>query len=220
MLIGYYIIGVTITEDITALIDHKGVKSENRNHFSNPVLDNIYTRRSVRNFTEKEIPDEIIEEIIRAGTYAPTAVNRQPWRFVIVKDKQLMADCSERARTGYIRLFKDAPGREGFVRWLSNPKTDMFYGAPLLILIFSAPDAVNEHDCALAAQNMMLAAWSLGLGSCWIGLAGALGSDKEFLKKIRVPDTHKLIAQLIFGYPSKSNLHAPARNSDVIISWN
>jgi len=57
---------------------------------SNAVLDNIYQRRSVRNFSDKEVSDEVIKEIIRAGTYAPTAVNKQPWRFVVITNKQLI----------------------------------------------------------------------------------------------------------------------------------
>jgi len=212
-----------MTDETTTLIDSKAPKltsiPENGNRFSNPVLDNIYSRRSVRNFTEQDVPDEVIEEIIRAGTFAPTAVNKQPWRFVIIKNRQHVTECAERARTGFLRLFGRNPGMEGFVNWLSNPKADIFYGAPVLILVFSSPDAVTDSDCALAAQNMMLAAWSFGVGSCWIGLARALGSDREFLKEAGVPDDHKLIAPLIFGYPSKPNPKAPTRNSNVILSW-
>ncbi|HMK46344.1 MAG TPA: nitroreductase [Methanocella sp.] len=212
-----------MTDENITLIDRKAQKlisiPENSNHFYNSVLDNIYSRRSVRNFTEQDIPDEVIEEIVRAGIFAPTAVNKQPWRFVIIKNRQRVAECAERARIGFLRLFREAPGMDGFVKWLSNPKADIFYSAPVLILVFSSPDAVTESDCALAAQNMMLAAWSLGVGSCWIGLARALGSDREFLNEAEVPDDHKLVAPLIFGYPSKSNLKAPVRNPNVILSW-
>jgi nitroreductase len=66
---------------------------------------------------------------------------------------------------------------------------------------------------------MMLAAHSVGIGSCWIGLAAGLGYDVEFLKEVGVPEGHKLIAPLIFGYPKKDNLKAPARNADVVLKW-
>jgi nitroreductase len=188
---------------------------------SNAVLDNIYRRRSVRNFSDKEVSDEIIKELIRAGTYAPTAVNKQPWRFVVVKNKRLIDEYDDRAKKAFVAAYKDTkhPDLIGYVRNLSKPEVRLFYGAPVLIIIFAAPDAMNEHDCALAAENMMLAAQSFGIGSCWIGLAAGLEYDKEFLKEAGVPEGHKLVAPLIFGYPSKDNLKAPARNSDVILKW-
>jgi nitroreductase len=188
---------------------------------SNAVLDNIYQRRSVRNYSDKEVSDEVIKEIIRAGTYAPTAVNKQPWRFVVVKNRQLIEEYDNRARKAFLAAYKDAehPDLVRYVQYLSKPTTRIFYGAPVLILVFASPDVINDHDCALAAENMMLAAQSLGIGSCWIGLALGLGYDAEFLKEVGVPEGHKLIAPLIFGYPTKDNLKAPVRNSDVILKW-
>ncbi len=102
---------------------------------------------------------------------------------------------------------------------VSKPEIHLFFGAPVLILVFAIPGVVNDHDCALAAQNMMLAAHSLGIGSCWIGLALGLGEDKEFLKEAGVPVGSKLVAPIIFGYPQKSNLKAPPRNEEVILKW-
>ncbi|HII92761.1 MAG TPA: nitroreductase family protein [Methanosarcina sp.] len=188
---------------------------------SNAVLDNIYQRRSVRNFSDKGISDEIVKEIIRAGTYAPTAVNKQPWRFVVIKNRQLIEEYDDRAKKAFLAAYKDTenPDLVKFVQFLSKPSTRIFYGAPVLILVFASPDVINEHDCALAAENMMLAAQSLGIGSCWIGLAEGLGYDIGFLKEIGVAEGHKLIAPLIFGYPTKQNLKAPARNADVILKW-
>ena len=188
---------------------------------SNAVLDNIYQRRSVRNYSEKEVPDEIIKEIIQAGTYAPTAMNQQPWRFVVVKNKQLIEEYDDRAKKAFIAAYKDTenPNLVRYVQYLSKPTTRLFYSAPVLILVFALPEVVNDHDCALAAENMMLAAQSLNIGSCWIGLAAGLGYDMEFLKEVGVPEGHKLIAPIIFGYPTKDNLKAPARNADVILKW-
>jgi nitroreductase len=188
---------------------------------SNAVLDNIYQRRSVRNYSDQEVPDEIIREIIRAGTYAPTAVNKQPWRFVVVKNRQLIEKYDERAKKAFLAAYGDTKDPEmiRFVQFLSKPTTRILYGAPVFILVFASPDVINDYDCALAAENMMLAAHSLGLGSCWIGLAAGLGNDAEFLKEAGVPEGHKLIAPLIFGYPAKEKLKAPARNADVILKW-
>jgi nitroreductase len=187
----------------------------------NPVLDTIYGRRSVRKYSDKDVPDEIIKEIIRAGTYAPTAVNRQPWRFVVIKNKKLIDECDERARKIFVSMYRDSaiPELAGYAKNLAKPETRILYKAPVFILVFASPDALNEHDCALAAENMMLAAHSLGIGSCWIGLAAGLGSDEAFLKDAGVPQDHKLVAPLIFGYPGRGALPAPPRNADVILKW-
>ncbi|WP_424357463.1 nitroreductase family protein [Methanocella sp. MCL-LM] len=188
----------------------------------NPVLSNIYSRRSIRNFTPEPVPDEIIEEIIKAGTYAPSAVNKQPWRFVIVKNRELIHRYAEQAKKGWLKLYQgsDDPERQGLVKFMSSLKTDIFYDAPVLVLVFSSPDAFRgDIDCTLAAGNMMLAAHSMGIGSCWIGLAMALGSDPAFLEEIGVPQDYKLIAPLIFGYPEKKSPRAPARNRDVVLKW-
>jgi nitroreductase len=200
-----------LTENITV----------NCGQVSNAVLENIYHRRSVRSYSDKEVSDETIKEIIRAGIYAPTAVNKQPWRFVVITDRQLIEKYDDRAKKDFLAVYKDTenPDLVRYVQYLSKPATRLFYGAPVLILIFASPEVINEFDCALAAENMMLAACSLGIGSCWIGLAAGLGSDVEFLKEIGVPEGNKLIAPLIFGYPTKDNLNAPARNADVILKW-
>lgn len=188
---------------------------------SNAVLDNIYQRRSVRNYSDKEVSGEIIKEIIRAGTYAPSAVNKQPWRFVVVKNRQLIEEYDDRARKAFLSVYGDTdnPDLIGYVKYLSKPTTRILYEAPVFILVFASPDVIDECDCVLAAENMMLAARSLGIGSCWIGLAAGLGSDTEFLKEVGVPEGYKLIAPLIFGYPAKENQKAPARNADVILKW-
>jgi nitroreductase len=194
----------------------------NEADLTNLALENIYARRSVRNFTDRRIPNEIIGEIVRAGTYAPTAMNQQPWRFVIVRNAEKIRQYGQRAKKLWVELYKDTtePHLAALTRTMSRPEMDVFYGAPVLVLVFSAAGSLHgEVDCALAAENMMLAARSLGVGSCWIGLAMPLGSDPEFRKEIGVPDGYTLAVPLIFGYPVKPDQRAPARNNDVILKW-
>ena len=103
---------------------------------------------------------------------------------------------------------------------LENPEKEVFYGAPLLILIFASWDGVTPvRDCSLAAENMMLAASSLGVGSCYVGIGQALYIDREVLDEIGAPADHKLVAPLIFGYPAEKNIPTPARNKEVILKW-
>lgn len=188
----------------------------------NSVLTGIYGRRSVRNFTGDKIPETHVKEILKAGTYAPSAVNKQPWRFVVVENKELIGKFGARAKELWLRLYQGSenPDIQGLLRFMAKPKTDIFYGAPLLILVFSSPEAFRgEIDCTLAAQNMMLAAHSLGIGSCWIGLAMPLGSDPAVLGELGVPQDHKLVAPLIFGRPAKKINRAPERRKDVLLGW-
>jgi len=191
------------------------------NHLSNPVMDTIYGRRSVRKYSTKDVPDDIIHEIIRAGTYAPTAVNKQPWRFVVIKNRKLIDELDEKAKKIFVSIYKDSdiPELAAYAKNLAKPEVRILYNAPVFILVFASPDAFNEHDCALAAENMMLAAHSLGIGSCWIGLAAGLGADEAFLKNMDIPRGHTLVAPLIFGYPGRGALPAPPRNADVILKW-
>lgn len=189
---------------------------------TNPALENIYARRSVRNFTDDHVPDEVIGEILRAGTYAPTAANTQPWRFIVIRNKEMIRRFGQLAKKLWVEQYKGStdPHIVSLSRVMSRPEMDVFYGAPVLILVYSAPAALRgDIDCALAAENMMLAARSLGVGSCWIGLASPLGTDPDFRKEIGAPDNHTLIAPLIFGYPVKENTRAPPRDSEVILQW-
>jgi nitroreductase len=188
----------------------------------NDVFKNIYIRRAVRDYKPEDVPDEIIRELIKAGTYAPSAVNRQPWRFVVIKNRDMINRLSSRAKKLWLDNAEkvDDPHLKQAVNAMKNPEFNIFYNAPVLILIFAAPDAYSpQFDCALAAENMMIAARSLGIGSCWVGFGMPLGSDKDILDELKVPEGHNLMAPLIFGYPVKDLQTAPKRNEDVVLNW-
>jgi nitroreductase len=176
----------------------------------------------VREYKPDDVPDEIIKELIKAGVYAPSALNEQPWRFVVIKDRGLMKKCSDRAKKLWLDSVKGPMNEEyrELVELASDPRFDIFYDAPVLVLIFSRPGADSpEFGCALAAENMMLGARSLDIGSCWIGMASILGADKELMREIGVPDDHRLMSQLIFGYPATWDIEIPERNMDVVLKW-
>jgi nitroreductase len=188
----------------------------------NEVIRNIYLRRAVRDYRPNDVPDDIVRELIKTGTYAPSAMNKQPWRFVVIKNKDTIAHLSDRAK----KLWLDTVGESkdeamaGIVNAMKTPGFNIFYNAPVLVLIFASPDSYRpEYDCALAAENMMLAARSLGIGSCWIGFGMPLGADKSLLEEWKVPAGHRLMAPLIFGYPVKDIQTAPPRNEDVVLNW-
>lgn len=154
---------------------------------ANHVLEAIRNRRSIIRFETTPIEEEKIQTILEAGRWAPSVLNRQPWRFIIVKDPTIKEALSEIAPT----LFKKGM-RE----------------APLCLAVTVDPNEEPYHfieDGAAATQNMALAAYSLGLGSCWIGifrLEGEKGTSEEKIKKIlEIPKTHRVIALLPIGVP-------------------
>jgi len=189
---------------------------------SEDILKIIYARRSVRDYLPDEVPDDMIQEIIQAGCHAPSAVNKQPWRFVVIKDRELMKKLAEKAREMWMERDKSASNPEiiKLADMVSRPGFNIFYNAPLLIMVFSHPSAFSPQiDCALAAENMMIAARALGIGSCWIGLGSPLGQVGSIMKDLDVPEECKLVACLIFGYPVKLLERTPKRVENVILNW-
>lgn len=198
---------------------------------SNEVITAIKERRSVRNFQKKPVDKEILEEIILAGRYAPSARNKQPWKFIVITDTsfiqelatQIKSEIRKVLKTRFIKKFsypelKDEEMLKFLYAVAISDKDIIFFNAPALILIVCEEGMFYDESCACCAENMMLTAHSLGVGSCWIGFASMLGLNKEMLGKIGVPANHHISAALIFGYPEKSSSRAQMRkiNSDVL----
>jgi nitroreductase len=179
------------------------------------VIEVIKTRRSIREYLDKEISDTDIKFLIDCAGYAPSGLNMQPWGFLVIKNRDIIRKLSETSKKSMIPLLEDMKNNSKaaaeYLSFLKMKGSDMFYGAPVLIIILgnkNAPTAV--YDCAMAAQTMMLAAQSIGVGSCWIG--GALRSlvDEKLLKELGAPEGYIAVAPLIFGYP-KGKTKAPDR---------
>ena len=193
----------------------------------NEVLKNIYARRSVRSYDGKRVPEETVREIIKAGTFAPSGMNVQALRFVVMEDQERIDHYSTVAKD----LFKagltmnrpqDEPipdNLKGLIKTLSNPDFQLFYHAPVVVFVFAHPSALTPvEDAGTAVENMFLYARSLGIGSCWIGFAGSLGHSPEFLQECQVPADHKLVAQFILGYP-KGEFPQGKRQEPQILKW-
>ncbi|MBR5273421.1 MAG: nitroreductase family protein [Clostridia bacterium] len=164
----------------------------------NEVIKNILSRRSVRNFTSKKVSDEIIETLLQAATYAPSAKNGQPWFFSVVQNKEILNkidDVVECLRGGSI-----------------------FYGAQTVIFVAVQDDTRwGLCDCAAATQNILLAAHSLGLGTCWIGCCRdeLQGENAEEYKKLMgIPDGYTLSHAIAIGYSDETS-SIPSRKDDV-----
>ena len=175
-------------------------------------------RRSIRHFEEREVPLEIIREIIKESCFAPSAANGQPWRFIIVNNKDLikkLSDESKRNLLSYIEKNSETANKK-YEAALRNPDFNVFYNAPCLVFIVGSQEIRNLLvDCALAASYFMFSATERGLGTCWVGL-GTYVQDSTLIEIIGMPEDHEIVAPLIVGYP-KSIPNAPERNEPKIL---
>ncbi len=198
----------------------------------NPVIKNIRQRRSIRRYTQKPIPKNLIEEIIGSGRYAPSSHNSQPWRFVVITSKSKIKELSDHIKKWFrlrsqlgniVGLFNKKIKQElGAAKQRVITEQDLFfYDAPLLILVCAKPGRFSNVNCACAAQNMMLAARSLGIGSCWVGFADmVINKDRALMDELGVPKECKVFVHLIFGYPVKFPEKAFSRKDEAgIVKW-
>ena len=179
------------------------------------IIELIKTRRCIRKYKDEQIPDDEIEFLIDCGRYAPSGFNMQPWRFLVIQNKEVMLRLSESGKRSIIPLIEPIKNTSrkvaDYLVFLKTKGTDMFYNAPVLVIILGNKNVPTaDVDCAMVAQNMMLAAHSRGIGSCWIGGVLPALMDENILKELGVPEGNKAVAPLIFGYP-KGKTEMPAK---------
>jgi nitroreductase/NAD-dependent dihydropyrimidine dehydrogenase PreA subunit len=189
------------------------------------------SRRSCRNYNDREIDRKLLEDLSRIGTTAPSGTNSQLWTFTILASRQEVVNLGEQiagffdrlnrmAEKSWLRLLnkyfgKDALGnyyrnyyetvREGLQLWKQEGKDTLFHGATAVIFVGGKKRASSPlEDGLLASQNIMLAAHSLGLGTCMIGFAvEAIKRDKNIKKLLDVPDDESIFAAIALGYPAE-----------------
>jgi|TARA_B100001971_G_C18156153_1_gene518659 nitroreductase len=196
------------------------------------VIGNIKKRRSIRKYTDKAISDDVVKKLIEAGRYAPSSHNSQPWRFVVVTNKKKINELSEHLKGwfkrrlrlgGVVSLFsrKMKKTLESIKARALSDKDLFFYDAPLLVLICGKGNSFTVKDCSCAAENMMLAARSMGIGSCWIGYADmVLNKDSRLMDELGVPSNNDIIATLVFGHTLKFPENGLPRKEEAdIVKW-
>jgi len=161
------------------------------------LIDNILTRRSIRRYETKDIPEELLQQILEAGRQAPSAVNRQPIRFIIVKDHDLLKNLCDNA---IIRFVKTAPVA--------------VVGCADVKSLLTGKWAVV--DATIAMQNMVIAAWTLGVGSCWIGAC----NEEKVKEMLKIPDKWKVVALLTLGYPAEQPIPRKKKPFEELFGFN
>jgi nitroreductase len=162
----------------------------------------ITGRRSLREYLSRPVDEKLIHKLIGAAIQAPSAVNQQPWTFTVVRDQSVLDRISREAKS---HMLATMPANEHAVHLrphLTDPHFHIFYHAPALILISANAQAPRiVEDCALAAENLMLAAYAAGLGSCWIGFAQGFLNTAEGKSVLGLASASVPVAPIIVGYP-------------------
>ncbi len=175
----------------------------------------IYSRRAIRRFSAERVDRTTLVQLIDAAVQAPSAVNEQPWSFVVIEDRATLARISSESKA---QMLATAPGEFSprHLEELRDPAFDIFYGAPALIVIASrARSRWAVEDCALAAENLMLAACGAGLGSCWIGFAQAWLETSAGKAALGVPAGYLPVAPIIVGHPAAATPAVPRKPPEV-----
>lgn len=175
--------------------------------YSNDVIRTIMDRRSIRQYLDKPVEHEKLEVVVRCGINAPSGMNRQPWIVRVVEDQQLIKDVTE--------VYKKENAEQ-----VERDKSfkNMFRNAPNLICVCT-PTNGGDLDAGLLGENMMLAAQSLGLGTCCLGgpvrFLISNPNAKFFLDRLDIPEGYQLNYILAIGYPDESPAAKPRDPSKV-----
>lgn len=181
----------------------------------NEIIKNILNRRSVRVYKDEQLKQEDLELILNAGLSAPSGCNMQPWHFTVVQNKDLINELSVESK----KQFENSEN-EMFRKMANNPDYNIFYNAQTIIVVSGEKSAHTALiDCSAATQNMLLAAESIGVGTCWIGLAAFLFRSKkvgEYIEKLQIPQDYEPYYAITLGYKKYDNAKGPKRRENTL----
>ncbi len=183
----------------------------------NETMKIILNRRSTRVFEKGKLNEEDIKTIVQAGIYSPSSMNQQPWHFSVIQNTELLDELSFESKETAKKS-----DNEYINKLAHNEKFHIFYNAPVAIVVSVKEDAFEgKVDCAAAIQNMLLAAESLDIGSCWIGFISLLFSmdpkkSIEYEKRLGIPQGYKPLHAVALGKKKNNNIKAPARKENTV----
>ena len=156
--------------------------------------DPVLSRRSIRKYTAQAVPDELVDRLLRAAMNAPSAGNQQPWRFIVVQDRELL---------------DQVPA--------IHPYSAMLAKAPLAIVVCGDPGDAKwpeywPQDCAAATENILIEAQLLGLGAVWLGVYPLQERMRPLRELFGLPDHVELFAMVAVGFPAEQK--PPAERYD------
>ncbi len=181
----------------------------------NETIKTILTRRSCRSYDGRVVEQEKIDKIVECALYAPSAMNRQPWHFTVVKSRKLLDEISEANRQMLLQS-----DDEKVIAMANEPDYDNFRGAPMAIIVSGENgNSFSAGDCSAAVQNMALAAESLGVANLYIASfrrALELEENKYLVDKFKLPEGFTPLFALCLGYANEPYpTRAPRRENTV-----
>jgi len=180
----------------------------------NEVINAILTHRSGRAFQDRQIKKEDLDAVLKCAAYAPSAMNTQNWHFTAIRDSAFI----EKVNGWIVSETKESgnPQLEGILE-RSNGK--VFRNAPCVVIVSTEiGDRFGIVNASAATQNMLLAAHSLGIGSCWIGTVGILGLSKRadyYAGELKIPKGYAPYFGITLGYSASENLETPPRREGI-----
>lgn len=182
------------------------------------VMDAIYNRRSIRKYTEREIPRKDLEEILEAGLMAPSAMNLQQWHFVMVQDRAKIEESREimsKVYDTFKPVLTERFSKHPHIVHETGDFMKTLGGAPAILLAFISREDYNNSLPALsgvcaALQNMLLAAYDKGIGSCWLTAPITARMEDEFERRF-APGKGRFVAFVTLGYPDEAPPTPPRR---------
>lgn len=176
----------------------------------------ITGRRSIREYMEEAVDKRTIHRLINAAVRAPNAVNQQPWTFTVVRDQSVLDRVSRDAKSHMLATTPASPHSDRILSMLNDQNFHIFYHAPVLILISAiAQGPWIVEDCALAAENLMLAAYAAGLGTCWIGFAQSFLNTLDGKNVLGLPHAWVSVAPIIVGHPKAAPPTVPRKEPEI-----
>ena len=178
----------------------------------NEVINAIKNRRSVRAYKEEQLKENELQAILEAGLWAPSAHNSQPWHLTVIQDPDLIRHMSAVSTEDMAK----SP-----IKWMARigqSGRSIFHNAPTVIIVSGKEEEFLDPliDCSAATQNLLLAAETLDIGSCWVGLIRFFFDQKEEIKKLQLPEGYKPFYAVCLGYKVRSNGQGPTRASGTV----
>ena len=187
----------------------------------NPVLEAIRGRRSVRAYERKLVPKDLLTTVIEAANQAPSGMNTQPWRFVVVESPELKRKLVETAVPNSIKylepLKEKNPARHALImRRYEELEDPVYYSAAAIVFVIGAGTYAAD-SCPMACGNLMLAAHSLGLGSCWVKLGSLITDNHELVEALELKEGETIFGPILVGYPQEVPKVPPKK--EPVIRW-
>jgi nitroreductase len=185
----------------------------------NKVIETIMNRRSVRDYDSKPILKKVIQAIIDAGNAAPSGMNVQNWRFVVVQGKAFKDKLLSLAIPRYKKWMEKAPQALSDMRKEIDAATNdpVYYNAPVIIFVIGS-GMTSDFDTPMVCENIMLAARSFDIGSCWVYFGQLPLDDADIRKELELQEGEKVCGPILLGYP-KGDFPESPKKQEPKIKW-